>query len=127
MSKSRRDCRGNTREQRLQHENERLKKTINQLRKQLARVDLDRYASVRDIINKHYAEENAVQHAEKEAEILEDLKRIWLCNTCQTGHLEIILISKGNLLHYFRKCSECNNRTPLKPYNKTVQGIVKKT
>jgi len=90
-------------------------------------VDLDRYTSVRDIINKHYAEENAVQHAEKEREILEDLKRAWICNTCQTGHLEIILINKGNTLHYFRKCSECTHRTPLKPYNKNVQGIVKKT
>lgn len=127
MGKSRRDNFGNTKEQRLQNENNRLKKTINQLRKQLARVDLDRYASVRDIVNKHYAEENAIAHAEKEAEVLEDLKRTWSCNTCQVGHLEIILISKGNVLHYFRKCSECTHRTPLKPYNKTVTGIVKKS
>lgn len=96
MSKSRRDRRGNTYEQRLQHENQRLKKTISQLRKQLARIDIDRSSSVRDIINKHYAEENAIEHAEKEREILEDLKRIWACNTCHSGHLEIILINKGN-------------------------------
>lgn len=126
MGKSRLDNRGNTREQRLQHENDRLKKTISQLRKQLARVDLDRSVSLREIVNNHYQQEDAMAHAEKEREGLEQLMRAWQCVKCGDGHLEIILLNKMNNLHYYRKCTCCPHRTKLQPYNKNVRGIVKK-
>jgi hypothetical protein len=126
MSKSRRDSRGNTREQRFQHENDKLKRTISLLRKQMARIDLDKSADVRAILNNYYAQEDAFAHAEKEAECLELLKKEWQCNQCETGVLEIILLNKMDSLHYFRKCCDCAKRTKLQPYNKNVRGIVKK-
>ena len=126
MSKSRTDNRGNTREQRLQHENDRLKKTIAQLRKQLARVDLDRFSNIRDIVDNHYKQEDAAKHAEKEKESLDALKRTWQCSKCGEGHLEIILINKMNDLNYYRKCTVCSHRTKLQRYNKDVRGIVSK-
>lgn len=127
MGKSRIDGRGNTREQRLYHENEKLKKQLAQLRKQLARVDLDRYSNVRDIVHKHYQQEDAERHALKEAESLEQLKREWQCNKCEIGHLEILLLNKMNDLHYYRICCNCTHRTKLQRYTKDVRGIVKKS
>ena len=126
MSKSRIDNRGNTREQRLQHENDKLKKIIAQLRKQLARVDLDRFSNIRDIVHKHYQQEDAERHAEKERESEEQLRNEWRCVKCETGHLEIILLNKMNELHYWRKCTDCSHRTKLQKYSKDVRGIVKK-
>lgn len=128
MGKSRTDNRGNTREQRLQHENEKLKKVIAQLRKQLARIDLDRYSSVKEIVHQYYRQEDAERHAEREREGLEQLKREWVCNSCSgAGHLEIILLNKMNDLFYYRQCTNCTHRTKLQRYNKNVRGIVKKS
>lgn len=126
MSKTRRDRRGNTADQALRLENDKLKRQIAQLRKALARVDLDRYTNLRDIIQQHYRLEDAERHAEKERESLEQMQREWHCNTCDNGHLEIILINKRSELGYYRKCTNCTHRTPLKKYNKNVRGIVKK-
>lgn len=126
MGKSRTDNRGNTREQKLQHENDRLKRLVSQLRKQLARLDLDRSANIRDIVQKHYQTEDAEKHAEKERESMEFLKKEWQCIKCETGHLEIILLNKLDELHYWRKCTDCPHRTKLQKYNKNVRGIVKK-
>lgn len=126
MSKSRRDNRGNTREQRLQIENDKLKRQLAQLRKQLARIDLDRHANLRDIVYKHYQQEEAERHAEKEREALEILMKEWQCNKCEVGHLEIVLLSKGDETHYFRKCNSCPHRTKLQRYSKNVRGILKK-
>lgn len=126
MSKSRRDSRGNTREQRLQYENDKLKRMVSQLRKQLARVDLDRSANVRDIVQKYYENEDREAFAERERESLEALQREWQCAKCGDGYLEIILLNKMNTLHYYRKCNCCPHRTKLQPYTKQVRGIVKK-
>lgn len=126
MSKSRKDRYGNTSEQSLKHENEKLKKVIAQLRKTLARIDLDRYSNVRDIVHDYYQKEDAEKFAAKEKESLESLKREWHCNNCNIGYLEIILISKMNELHYYRKCTDCSHRTKLQKYNKNVRGIIKK-
>lgn len=126
MSKSRRDNRGNTREQKLQHENDKLKRIVSFLRKQLARVDLDRSANVRDIVQKYYENEDKEAFAEKERKGLEALQREWQCSKCGEGYLEITLLNKLDSLHYYRKCTSCSNRTKLQPYNKHVRGIVKK-
>lgn len=126
MGKSRIDGRGNTREQRLQNENDKLKKVIAQLRKQLARIDLDRYSNVRDIVHKHYQQEDAERHAEIQRESEEQLRREWACTKCGEGYLEIILLRKINDLHYYRKCTSCTHRTKLQRYAKSVRGLIKK-
>ena len=121
MGKSRRDNRGNTREQRQQHEIEKLKREISRLRKIVARTDLERSANVRDIVQKYYENEDREAFAEKERESLEALKREWQCAKCGDGHLEIILLNKMNTLHYYRKCICCPHRTKLQPYSKQVR------
>lgn len=121
MGKSRRGEREFTREQKLANENRQLKKEIASLRKQLARIDLDRYGHVRDILEKHYAaeEERAGQ------EFLEKLKEEWKCRACNNGYLEITLYNKRNDTWYYRRCNNCTHRTQSKRYSAEVKGIVK--
>lgn len=123
MSKTRKDNRGNTREQRLQHENIKLKKQISQLRKQLARVDLDRYTTVRDIIEQHYQDDRL----QEGADLLEKLKEEWKCRECTEGYLEIHLYNKVDTTYYYRRCTCCNHRTKSQKYDPVqVKGIIKK-
>jgi hypothetical protein len=111
-----------SREQKLIHENQRLKKQIGVLRKQLARIDLDRYSQVREIIEEHYQEDRA----EEGQNIMERLKKEWACHEggC-TGYLEIILYNKINATWYYRKCSSCPHRTKSQKYDDSVKGIKK--
>ena len=119
MGKSRTDRNGLTREQRLLKENQGLKRTIQSLRKQLAKLDLDRYDQVCDIIEEHSSNNEG-------QEILSKLKDEWKCRECEMGYLEIILYSKINTLWYHRKCNCCPNRTKSQKYDpKSVQGIIK--
>lgn len=125
MGKSRTNKHGQTREQQLSHENQRLKKTISTLRKQLARLDLDRYTQVREIIEEHYA----ADQVEEGKLILEKMKQEWACKApgCN-GYLEIFTYSKVGSVHYYRICSNapmCKNRTKSQKYSPEVKGIVK--
>ncbi len=126
MGKSRNDRRGFTREQKLLHENQRLKKQLAQLRKQLARVDLDRYENIKEIIQKHYQDERA----QEGQDILDRLKEEWKCRECQNGYLEIFTYNKMGNTWYYRVCSNssnCKHRTKPQPYSPAnVKGILKK-
>jgi hypothetical protein len=126
VSKTRKDRYGNTREQKLANENDKLKRLIAQMRKQIARIDIDRSANVREIVNNFYRQEDAQLHAERERETLEMLQKEWQCNSCEIGYLQIILINKMDQLHYYRACINCNHRTKLQRYSKDVRGILKK-
>jgi len=126
VSKTRKDRYGNTREQKLANENDKLKRLIAQMRKQIARIDIDRSANVREIVNNFYRQEDAELHAQKERESLEMLQKEWQCVKCETGHLQIILINKIGELFYYRACTDCSNRTKLQRYSKDVRGILKK-
>jgi hypothetical protein len=126
MGKARINSRGYTLEQQLKKENQQLKQQISQLRKQLARVDLDRYDTVKEIIEQHYQQEKA----EQGKEILENLKKTWACTECGDGHLEIFIYNRGNETFYYRICSNapgCMNRTKSQKYDPTaVKGIIRK-
>jgi hypothetical protein len=123
LGKSRRGNKEYSREQKLVHENKRLKREIAQLRKQLARLDLDRYDSIKEMIEEH-GHENTAQTGQ---ELLENLKKTWACNKpkCQ-GHLEIIVYSKLGNPWYYRQCTNCPNRTIAQKYTPEVKGIIKK-
>lgn len=126
MGKSRRGVREVSREQRLVHENKQLKRDIQVLRKQLARLDLDRYDTVRELI-----EEHTTQNPEQSGdEWLESLKKTWSCRECNNGYLQIFLFNKVGVLHYYRVCSSapiCKNRTKSQKYDPSqVKGIIKK-
>lgn len=105
--------------QKLKYENKRLKKQVSSLRKQLARVDIDRYQNLKDLVYKH-AKENLEDKIKAQRE---RLKKEWECHTCRVGFMKIHTISRRDGLFYYRKCTECDNRTPTKPYNEKVEGI----
>lgn len=121
MGKSKRSHKEFNREQKLVHENKKLKQQIAQLRKQLARIDLDRYDSIRDILRDHMEEDKPLTHNE----ILDNLKKAWACNECPTGYLEIIIFTKISSPWYYRQCNCCTNRTKSQKYDTSVKGIVK--
>lgn len=123
MGKSKRSDREYSKEQRLVKENKQLKQQVAQLRKQLARIDLDRYSSVKEMIEEHYQEDKA----QEGQDILEKLKKEWECHECHEGQLEIILYNKLDSTWYFRKCNSCNNRTKSQKYSPDVKGIIKDT
>lgn len=120
MGKSRRGNKQFSREQKLIHENQVLKKKVAQLRKQLARLDLDRYENVKDLIEEHYQDDKA-----QGQNIMETLKKEWACKEC-SGYLEVILFNKINSTYYYRKCSNCPHRTKSQKYDPNlVKGIIK--
>lgn len=125
MGKARTDRHGYTREQRLIQENRLLKRQVSSLRKQLARIDLDRYDTVREMIEEHYKEDKE----EAGKEILENLKKSWACHKCADGYLEIFIFNKGSSTIYYRICSNapaCMHRTKAKTYTPSVKGIIRK-
>jgi cell division septum initiation protein DivIVA len=122
MGKNTRGSKEYSREQQLTHENQQLKKQISSLRKQLARLDLDRLSYVKEIVDEHYTQET------KEAadEILENIKKSWSCHKCEEGFLEISIYHRSDGIFYFRQCSSCQQRTKSKRYDpSTVKGVLK--
>ena len=125
LSRSTRGDKEHTRLQQMQHENSRLKREISKLRKQLARLDLDRHSYVKDIVDEHFANE---EQEETTGKMLERLKDEWKCRECSDGFLEIVLYSKMGEPWYFRKCNglNCAHRTKSQHYNpEKVVGPIK--
>lgn len=123
MAQNTRGVKEFSREQRLINENRKLKRENARLSKLLARIDLDRYSTIKDMIDDHQAED-ALQRTQ---ELLNSLKEAWKCRDCDTGYLEIVLFTKMGNQHYFRACNSCKNRTKSQVYDPTkVKGIVKK-
>lgn len=123
MSRSTRGGKEYTRLQEVMHENKKLRKEISSLRKQLARLDLDRHDYVKTIVDEHFASE---EREESTTKMLERLKNAWKCHNCGDGFLEIHLYSKMGEPWYFRQCSCCPNRTKSQRYDPDkVDGPIK--
>jgi hypothetical protein len=105
--------------QRLKRENDRLKKQVSSLRKQLARVDIDRYENLQDLIHK-YDKEEAAEIIAKEHKAKEQK---WKCYECPEGILRLKVFERQDGIFYMRKCDKCVNRTKLKRWSKEVEGI----
>jgi len=105
--------------QKLKCENKRLKNQISSLRKQLQRVDIDRFTNLRDLVYQQSIED--LQEIIKEER--KKLKQKWECFKCRTGFMKIHTLSRRDGLMYYRKCGSCDNRTKVKPYNDKVEGI----
>src|SRR5258708_7015943 len=101
LGKSRRGIKEYTREQRLSKENKQLKRELGQLRKILARMDLDRYDSIKEALDEH----NPESEQEFGAGFLESLKKTWACKECTDGFLEIFVYNKLGSPWYYRSCS----------------------
>lgn len=123
MSRSSRGEKEYTRLQEIVHENKKLKREVASLRKQLARLDLDRHSYVRDIVEEHLADEAEEQTT---TQMLQSMKNEWQCLKCGVGHLEIHLYTRRDGTFYFRHCNNCTHRTPGKKYEPDkVKGIMK--
>lgn len=127
MGKSKRGDREFSKEQKLIHENRILKRHVASLRKELARVDLDRYEKLKETIEEHYQEDRA----QEGLDILEKVKSEWKCheNGCD-GFLEIFTYNKVGDTWYYRICSAapaCKNRTKAQKYTLDVRGIKRKS
>lgn len=122
MGKTKRGEKERSRERQLAHENQKLRREISSLRKQLARIDLDRHDYVKNIVEEHYAKEEVEDNTHK---MLESMKNHWKCHMCKSGHLEINLYTRLDGVFYYRKCNECDNRTKSQQYNESVTGIHK--
>jgi hypothetical protein len=118
LSKNNRGEKEYTRLQTALNENRKLKREINTLRKALSRLDLDRHAYVRDIVEEHYAREDN----EATMEAIEASKSFWKCRECHEGCLEIIEYPKMGVDHYYRKCNNCKHRTKSQIMTKDVRG-----
>ena len=125
MGKSRRANKEFTREQKLIKENRELKRELIHLRKQIARVD-KKSLEVTKKMSKEHQEKEQNNSIKETNENLEHLKKIWACNKCQTGILEIFLYSKvGKETFYYRQCDSCPNTTKGQRYtHELVCGII---
>lgn len=126
MGKSKRSDKEFTREQKLVRENRQLKQELKHLRKQIARLDGDRFETLRQMVADQEETERFQENMPPPSSNLETLKKDWACNSCSTGFLEITLYTKIGQTFYYRKCSECQNRTKGKRYDsESVKGIIK--
>jgi len=111
--------------QTLRLENRKLKKSITSLRKQLKRVDIDRFQNLKDLVikqNKENFDSSKVRTGKK-------LRDKWTCRECNEGYLRIIILPMRNIEKYLRKCSnpKCNHKTKTKVFDPSkVEGIFEK-
>ena len=103
----------------LKQENRTLRKQISQLRKQFARVDLDRFQNLKDLLDSHDKQEQ--EEAAKEQE--QQSRKDWECWNCREDHLRLSVIERRDGVFYFRKCYSCNRRTKLQKYTSEVKGL----
>jgi len=102
--------------QETRHENRRLKRTISQLRKQISRLDLDRYHNLSELIEKHDREEKDIKLKDHKRAV----EKIWECWKCREDILRLVIIERRDGTHYFRRCKNCHHRTKMKPMNDDV-------
>jgi len=126
VGKSRRGSKEYTREQRLIKENRQLKRELGHLRKQISRLDLEGIEAAKQMYFEQEEKDRFNKELVEPNSNIEALKKEWSCKLCPTGFLEITLYSKAGQTHYYRKCSECSNRTRGQRYGESVKGIIKK-
>ena len=105
--------------QRIKRENDKLKKQVSSLRKQLVKIDINRYENLQDLIHK-FDKQEVEESLEKNKQ---DEEKRWKCFECEEGTLRLKVIERPNGIVYLRKCDNCVNKTKLKKWNKEVNGI----
>lgn len=95
---------------RLKHENQKLKRQISQLRKQLSRLDLTKYNNIKELVDKHELEDKR----EAQQEHQEQIKKLWECFECRSDYLRMVTFERRDGVFYYRKCNSCGHRTALK-------------
>lgn len=121
MGKSRRGDKERSKEQELKHENQTLRRQVSSLRKQLARLDLDRHSYVKEMVEEHLADQQDIVTTQ---DMLESMKNEWKCDTCNSGYLIVYPYAKMGETWYYRRCSNCPYRTKSQVYSPSVRGII---
>ncbi len=127
VAKNTRGSKEFTREQRLIKENRQLKRELAHLRKQITRIDVDRFETIKEMVTDYQEAERLQENLGNPNSNIEALKKQWECRDCGTGTLEISLYSKMGQTFYYRKCNNCPKRTKGQRYDSnSVKGIIKK-
>lgn len=103
--------------QRLVHENQKLKKQISALRKQMSRIDVDRFQNLKDLLDAQDRENQQEALARRQ----EDAQKEWQCWDCSEGTLRLTILERRDGVFYYRKCDSCPKRTRLQPYGAKVK------
>jgi len=106
-------------EQRLKHENQKLKKQVKQLRKLLSRIPVELYQNIEEAIEK----QRAIELREQKMKKKERQKKIWECFECQADSLRIFILNRRDGTFYFRQCPTCKHRTKLQKHSDDVEGL----
>lgn len=95
--------------QKYKIENRKLKQQISQLRKQISRIDVDRFQNLKDLLD---AQDRREAEDAAKSRGMESDKR-WECWTCRTGILRVHVIEKPTGSIYNRVCDNehCGHRT----------------
>lgn len=103
---------------RLKLENQKLRKEVSSLRKQLSRIDLDRHHNIKEIL-----EEEQQNTSNSSKNNLDELKHRWECHTCHNDYLRLTIVRRIDGIFYFRRCPACLYKTRLKKFTNDIEGI----
>jgi len=95
-----------------------LKREIAGLRKQIDRLDLDRFASFKEALDRIDEIEMEQTARRKDKEIQ---KEKWRCWDCNTGTMRLKVWDRLDGPHYQRVCDHCNKRTTMKKWTPEVK------
>ena len=104
----------------LKQENRKLRRQIGKLRKVIARIDVEQYQFLKDLLESQAQEDT--EHIKKaEQQRIEDK---WKCHEhgCDGGVLRFIPVTRQDGTFYFRKCDNCGKRTKLKKFTDGVDS-----
>ena len=107
----------------LKEENKKLRRTVQSLRKQLSRIDVDRYQHLQELVEAQIKEDKQFHAEPKRESKREESKEKWRCFECEEDYLRILVFNRADGVHYFRRCPSCGNKTRMKRYHDGVQGI----
>ena len=102
----------------LKEQNRRLKREIAKLRKQIQRLDLDRFASFKEALDRIDEIEMEQTARRKEKEIS---KEKWRCWDCNQGTMRLKVWDRLDGPHYQRVCDHCGKRTTMKKWTPEVK------
>lgn len=99
--------------QRFKSENRKLKRELSSLKKQLSRMDSEKYKDLREDIKEQ----------EEEQKLEKRLKSQWQCWECGKDHLRLRTFERRDGTFYYRVCNNCGHRTKMQKYHDKVIGI----
>jgi hypothetical protein len=98
--------------QKIKEENKRLKRELAALRKQISRLDIDRYENLKELVQKQYEEDKKIEKTDN----LDNHR--WLCWNCKKDVLKLTILHRRDGEFYYRFCQNCKKRTKLQKYDK---------